>query len=172
MLQPVVPWLFRRYREPSLLSTLVVAVEEPLWRGVALDGFGSAATKASLMIGLAWSLWHVPLFFITGTFQHDLGFASLDFFVFSIGIMGLSVILTWLVVRSGGSILLAMFTHFLINLNGEFLPDDTTIRVLEMCLILLVAAVIFLRMRSGETAQHVAPGVSGLTQLPKERSHA
>jgi membrane protease YdiL (CAAX protease family) len=129
---------------------MVVAIEEPLWRGVALDAFGPAKAKASLVIGLVWSAWHMPLFAVKGTFQHELGLGTVDFFVFSIGVVGLSVLLTWLVVGSGGSILLAMVAHFLINMTGNFLPDDTTIRVLEMIVIWLVAAALLYRLRRRE----------------------
>jgi hypothetical protein len=60
------------------------------------------------------------------------------------------VLLTWLVVGSGGSILLAMVAHFLINMTGNFLPDDTTVRVLEMIVIWLVAAVLLYRLQRRE----------------------
>jgi hypothetical protein len=130
-----------------VFSVIVVAIEEPLWRGVALDSFRREVVKASLVIGVAWSVWHVPLFAVDGTFQHDLGLGTLDFFVFSIGVVGLSVFLTWLVVASGGSIFLAMLTHLLINLNGQLLPDDTTIRVLEMGVIWVVAAGLLIGLR-------------------------
>jgi membrane protease YdiL (CAAX protease family) len=145
-------------------GTLVVAIEEPLWRGVALDRFGPAVTKASLVIGVAWSAWHVPLFAVGGTFQHELGLGTLDFWVFSLGIVGLSVVMTWFVVGSG-SILLAMFTHLMINLTGEFLPDDTTIRLIEMCLIWSVAAAVFVyRLRAWEASQHAA--ATGKIEVP------
>jgi membrane protease YdiL (CAAX protease family) len=124
----------------ALLFTLVaIWIEEPLWRGTALDAFGSARVKAALAIGLVWSAWHIPLFAVGGTFQEDeLGLGTVDFFMFLIGIVGLSVFLTWIVGRTG-SILIALFTHMAINLNGMLLPDDTTIRALEMAVILVVA---------------------------------
>jgi membrane protease YdiL (CAAX protease family) len=137
----------------SLIFTLIVVwIEEPLWRGTALDSFGPERIKAALMIGLIWSIWHMPLFLVKGTFQEDeLGFGTLDFAVFSAGVLGLSVFLTWIVVRTG-SILIAMFTHLAINLNGMLLPDDTTIRILEMLVILIVAAGLLARS-SGWTAR-------------------
>jgi hypothetical protein len=131
-----------------VFSVIVVAIEEPLWRGVALDAFRPAVVRASLVIGFFWSLWHVPLFAVDGTFQEELGLGTLDFWVFSVGVVGLSVFLTWLVVSASGSILLAMFTHLLINLTGQLLPDDTTIRVLEMVVILLVAGVLLSMRRN------------------------
>lgn len=135
---------------------IVVWIEEPFWRGIALDGFRGAWAKASLVIGAAWSVWHMPLFLVEGTWQADLGFGGLDFWTFSVAIFGLSVILTWLVAGSGGSVLIAMLAHLLINANGEFFPDDTTIRVLEAVVILVAAAIVFMRLRPQTAARRPA----------------
>jgi membrane protease YdiL (CAAX protease family) len=45
--------------------------EEYGWRGYALDRLQSKfnALVSSLILGLIWGLWHLPLFFITGTTQ-------------------------------------------------------------------------------------------------------
>jgi len=42
------------------------AVEEPGWRGVALDSFRIriAPAVAAILIGIPWALWHLPLFFM------------------------------------------------------------------------------------------------------------
>jgi hypothetical protein len=143
-------------------GTVVVWIEEPLWRGAALDGFKNSVAKASLLIGVAWSIWHMPLFAVEGTFQHDLGLFTADFWIFSVGVVGLSVFLTWLVIRSGGSILLAMVAHLMINATGEFLPDDTTVRALEMVVIVVVAALLFTRLQlpNMATASRARPALS------------
>jgi hypothetical protein len=54
---------------PFALLFILVAIwiEEPLWRGTALDAFGPARVKAALVIGLVWSAWHIPLFAVEGT---------------------------------------------------------------------------------------------------------
>jgi hypothetical protein len=50
--------------------------EEPGWRGVALERLGRTSVAAALGVGAVWALWHVPLFFIDGTYQASLGFGS------------------------------------------------------------------------------------------------
>jgi membrane protease YdiL (CAAX protease family) len=137
----------------ALVFTLVaIWIEEPLWRGTALDAFGSNLVKAALVIGLVWSVWHIPLFAVDGTFQEDeLGLGTVDFLLFLIGIVGLSVFLTWIVGRTG-SILIALFTHMAINLNGMLLPDDTTIRAGEITVILLIAAALIVWKRGWQQA--------------------
>ena len=49
--------------------------EEMGWRGVGYDRLQRQMTPlaASLLLGIAWATWHIPLFLIDGTFQNQLG---------------------------------------------------------------------------------------------------
>ena len=84
-------------------------MEEFGWRGVALPLLQRrfAPFWAGLILGLIWSIWHLPAFFLSGTPQSAWG--VMPFFV---GSVCLSVILTPLFNASGGSILLAGIYHF------------------------------------------------------------
>jgi uncharacterized protein len=55
--------------------------EELGWRGSALDRLQARMRPlaASMALGLSWSLWHLPLFWISGTTQAGLGSNTLDF---------------------------------------------------------------------------------------------
>lgn len=67
------PWSFL----PFAVFTLVFGPlpEEMAWRGYALDGLQIQwkALTASIALGAAWTVWHLPLFFIEGSYQHGLG---------------------------------------------------------------------------------------------------
>lgn len=93
-------------------------IEEFGWRGVALPLLQRkfAPFWAGLILGLIWSTWHLPAFFLSGTPQSAWGF--MPFFV---GSVCLSVILTPMFNASGGSILLAMIYHF--QANNPLWPD-------------------------------------------------
>jgi uncharacterized protein len=136
---------------PALLAFLVVAVwiEEPLWRGVALDSvvLRHGVTSAAAGIGLVWALWHVPLFWLEGTYQHELGAGSGDSWLFLANIVGLSVLLTWLVVASRGFVSLAVAAHLAGNLLGELAPDDTTVVATEVVVVWFAALVVLLTAR-------------------------
>lgn len=61
------------------------APEELGWRGYALDGLQARmnALFASLILGVVWSLWHLPLFFIKGTWQAEqVGLGTQRFWLF------------------------------------------------------------------------------------------
>jgi uncharacterized protein len=103
-------------------------VEEPGWRGAASDAW-QARTRplwAATAIGVLWALWHLPLYFIEGSYQHGLGFGSLRFWLTNLVLVQLGVLYVWLVNGSGGSILIAILAHAGVNIAGELVPRSTT----------------------------------------------
>jgi uncharacterized protein len=117
-------------------------VEEPGWRGAASDAWQerTRAVWAALGIGLLWALWHVPLYFIEGSYQHGLGFLSARFWLTNLVLVQLSVLYVWLANGSGGSILIAILAHAGFNAAGELVPRSTTGDV--MALLAVTAATV------------------------------
>ena len=70
--------------------------EELGWRGFARDPLqkGRSALSASLILGVIWALWHLPLFFIEGTSQAAIGLGSTVFWLWHVQVVALSVGLT------------------------------------------------------------------------------
>jgi len=95
--------------------------EEMGWRGYALPGLqaGWSALQASLVLAVIWALWHLPLFFIPGTYQADLGVLTPGFWWFMLGIIPETILITWVFNRCEGSTLAAVIYHFGINFTGE-----------------------------------------------------
>jgi membrane protease YdiL (CAAX protease family) len=109
---------------PSVLfSSLIPFIEELGWRGYALDRLQSRwnALVSSLILGAAWALWHLPLFFIEGTYQYNLGVGSLEFWLFMISIVPLSIPLTWIYNNTHRSTLSAIILHSMVNFTGELI---------------------------------------------------
>jgi membrane protease YdiL (CAAX protease family) len=87
--------------------------EEIGWRGYALPRLQArrSALSASLILGVIWAFYHLPLSF-TGQ-----AFRSPSLFVpFAISTIALSVILTWVYNSTGGSLLLVVLLHATANL--------------------------------------------------------
>lgn len=86
--------------------------EEFGWRGYALPALSARMgwRRASLIIGAAWALWHLPLLFMTGTTQADLPIA-----LFIASTIGLSAVMARLSVNTGFSVLPAILLHSVIN---------------------------------------------------------
>ena len=108
---------------PTLFfSTLPPFFEEIGWRGYALDRLqlNWSALTASLLLGVVWAGWHLPLFFIEGAFLHDVvGFATVGFWLFIIGTIALSVILSWIYNNTSRSILGAVILHAWVNFVSQ-----------------------------------------------------
>jgi membrane protease YdiL (CAAX protease family) len=82
--------------------------EEVGWRGLALPRLQAryGALAASLVLGLIWATWHLPLWFIPGSGQEGQSFP-----VFVVSVLMLSVVLAWLYNNTGGSLLLVVLAH-------------------------------------------------------------
>jgi len=118
--------------------------EELGWRGYALDGLQARwnAVEASLILGVAWAAWHVPLFLMVGTYQAELGVLTLPFWEFMIGATITSVLYTWIYNNTGRSIFGAVLFHFSGNFSGELVPHGPIGRLIPAVLTLLVVVVV------------------------------
>lgn len=103
-----------------LLATLIGGGQEELgWRGFALSRLQQSysALTASLVIGVVWATWHLPLFLL-GAPRNQTGLFAL----YAVLVVGFSILLTWQYNSTGGSVLLAMLLHGGINASGNLLP--------------------------------------------------
>ena len=98
----------------SFLPLLILGPlsEEIGWRGYALERLQTRwnALTSSLIVGLVWALWHLPLFMIVGTSQHELG---VPFIGFLIKLMASSILYTWLYNNTKQSLWSAILLHWL-----------------------------------------------------------
>jgi membrane protease YdiL (CAAX protease family) len=109
---------------PSVLfSSLIPFIEELGWRGYVLDRLQARwnALVSSLILGIVWSLWHLPLFFIKDTYQYNLGVGSPSFWLFMIGVIPLAVLFTWIFNNTRRSTLAVILFHSMVNFTGELI---------------------------------------------------
>lgn len=121
--------------------------EEIGWRGYALDRLQGrrSSLEASLILGVIWACWHLPLFAVRGTFQHSLGFNNPRFWFFMSSMVPLSIIMTWIYNSSGRSTLSAAFVHFSGNLCGTLIPKSARLAGIEFVLLTLCSlALVFM----------------------------
>ena len=54
--------------------------EELGWRGLLFDDLSQhSILKAQTITACIWFIWHIPLFFIVGSYQYEVGFATMGF---------------------------------------------------------------------------------------------
>jgi len=106
---------------PSLIPTFFLlllipgiggAWEEPGWRGYALPNLqaGRSALVASLILGIVWAFWHLPLMVYGTVPWSDIAYVVVQ-----------SVVYAWLFNNTGGSVLLVMVFHTMNNvISGGF----------------------------------------------------
>jgi membrane protease YdiL (CAAX protease family) len=104
-----------------LISTPIQAGEEIGWRGFALPRLAArfGLARASLVLGLIWECWHLPLFFVPGLNQYGQSFP-----LFALGGIALSVAIAWLYAHTGGSIGMAMLMHSAVNQTTGIVPTS------------------------------------------------
>jgi hypothetical protein len=61
---------------------------------------------ASLILGVLWGLWHLPLAFIPGSFQSTVPFVG-----FLLSTVAMTVLTSWVFNHSHGSVLVAAVLH-------------------------------------------------------------
>lgn len=136
-----------------LVVGLLGALEEPGWRGYAQEGLQRRlpVVVAGLVIGVFWALWHLPLFFIEGTYQQGLGVGTAAFWGFNLAIIAGSPLYAWLYNASGRVVFAAALYHGLGNIARELVPDASWVAEVgveaAMALVVTVAAWRWMRAR-------------------------
>jgi uncharacterized protein len=106
--------------------------EEIGWRGFALPHLQRArsALAASVVLGAAWGVWHLPLYLL-GTDNRPLGL----FPAWVLLTVAASVILTWMYNGTGGSLLIVVLFHAASNLPLTVLLEPLEDQVAQPFLI-------------------------------------
>lgn len=100
--------------------------EELGWRGFALPRLQEqrSAFSSSVILGAIWGVWHIPLYFVSGTGQEETAASAGSTFAvtaFVVWTIGLSILFTWLFNQTGGSLIVVLLFHAAVNL-GAFVP--------------------------------------------------
>jgi membrane protease YdiL (CAAX protease family) len=132
--------------------------EEIGWRGYALDHLEKKYgwISSSLILGFFWALWHLPMFFIKGTYQYDLLNKSVFLFIdFYIAIFAMSIIMDWVYNNNNRSILSGILVHFCINFFGEALdlPENAMLLRTITQILLAVFILVYYKNRNKDKSR-------------------
>ena len=136
--------------------------EEFGWRGFLLPELQEQFPnlKTAIIIGVIWFIWHIPLWWAPfGTLVSGGLITFLPVFTYFVMLICLSVIITWLVVKSKGSVLIAFLFHLSINsgLALLFFPelnvDFKTVHLLSSIPMLLftVYLIVYKKLNTKDT---------------------
>ena len=107
----------------GLVLGLVISVAEEVgWRGYAQPRLERSwgPLGASGILGVAWCVWHVPMFVGQGIPMNLM-------LVMLLMLIGASLLFSWILHVTGGSLLLVSLAHLAAHLNNSHraLPDET-----------------------------------------------
>jgi membrane protease YdiL (CAAX protease family) len=122
--------------------------EELGWRGYALDRLQKkwSALASSLVLGVIWAVWHMPIFFMRGSLLSEvLPLWSTQFWVsMGPGILATAVVMTWIYNNTQCSTLAAILFHFMMNFTIEFLRLPGDIKPYQFVWLTVIAIVVTL----------------------------
>lgn len=147
-----------QFNDPSQWYLIIVAFlyvlflsvlgEETGWRGFALPRVQVKhnALISSLIIGVFWAVWHLPLFWMPGNFHETIPIS-----LFILQGVTVSIIYTWIYNNTKGSLFLAHIFHAASNISLgllPILPMDTAGDILPLwiavAILVMVSAIIVL----------------------------
>lgn len=134
---------------PGLVMLFLIATFEELgWRGYAFNSLQSRTStffKASLLFGVLWSLWHLPLVLVKDTYQYQISQESIWFALnFFISVIPLGILISWVWVKNRKSIAAAVIFHFLVNVSQEALGTTQATKCIETVVLIAVTTSIIL----------------------------
>lgn len=120
--------------------------EEPGWRGYAQPKLQERyrPVQASLILGLLWGFWHLPLFLIPGRQQGQMNFLG-----FVLLCVAMTMLVAWIQNRAGSSFVSVLF-HASMNTSltvSAVLLSGT--RLFWLTVVIMVGAALLVALRTG-----------------------
>jgi len=131
----------------ALLTILLASIiEEVGWKGYCEDSIGDYMNWfwESIIFGVLWSLWHLPLIFIQGTYQASLMINPLYVVNFFVSGIPLGFIITWVYLVSDRSILACMVFHLFVNFMQEKIAMTPETKCVETIVVTIATVIIVL----------------------------
>ena len=124
--------------------TIASIIGEVGWKGYCEDSIGNYMNWfwESMIFGVLWSLWHLPLIFIQGTYQAGLMVNPLYVINFFVSGIPMGFVITWVYLESDRSILACMIFHFFVNFMQEKIALTPETKCLETIVITVLTIII------------------------------
>jgi len=121
--------------------------EELAWRGYLLPRLliRHRAVSASLILGVIWWLWHLPLVWTAGA-----AIEGRQLWLLLADLMAMSLIFTYVFLGTTGSVLIAILLHAATNLFAVSPPSgpdgDLTVPLVALVMKIVLVTALFLRL--------------------------
>ncbi len=130
----------------ALLTILLASVIEELgWRGYGEDSVASYFTwfTESIIFGCIWALWHLPLFWIEGTYHYGLRELGIGYMLnFLISVVPMGFLTTWVYVKNNRSMLACIIFHLFVNTMQEKIAMTPQTKCVETIVVTIAAVIV------------------------------
>ena len=161
----IIPEFFGENRIPSFIPIYFFPVylllmifigggqEEIGWRGYILPFLEKkyGLILGSLILGIIWSIWHIPLWFIPGTTQ-----VYMNYIAFTFMTIGYSYIFSWIIELSNNRLLSGLISHGIANGFAVIFPtlvmekNTNQIRFWIYTVIILIIGITIVMIRTNK----------------------
>lgn len=98
--------------------------EEIGWRGFALPRLQEKynGLVSSLILGVIWTFWHLPFFYLTGATQ-----VGIPMPIYLMLVVTITIYITWLYNNTRGSLIITILAHFIYNLSSTLIAGAVSL---------------------------------------------
>ncbi|WP_234123557.1 CPBP family intramembrane glutamic endopeptidase [Clostridium hydrogenum] len=142
---------FQGFKTDTILGIFVLFIvivlfggpiqEEFGWRGFLLPRLQKKfhPVFSAVIVGVVWSIWHLPMFFISGSGYND-------FLIYMVETIILSIEITWIYNKTNGSLLFPVLIHGIDNTYGVVLGTSGNKTMLAYIVVIVIAFFIVIDM--------------------------
>lgn len=132
---------------------LIVApiIEELAWHSYGTDSLRSKFNlfNTSLIFGLLWGIWHMPLSSIRDYYQSNLVNDGLVYGLnFLVSIIPFVLLMNWLYYKTGRNIIVAIIFHITAGLFNELFAPHPDTKIIQTILLVILATIVVIKEKA------------------------
>jgi len=132
------------------LLIITPIIEELAWHSYGTDSLRSKFNlfNTSLIFGLFWGIWHIPLSLIREYYQSNVVETGWIYGAnFLVSIIPFVIIMNWLYYKTGRNIIISMIFHITAGFFNELFAPHPDSKIIQTGLLLVVSAIILIKER-------------------------
>lgn len=135
-------WAILGIAIPLLLAPLI---EELGWRGYGVDSLRAYLNlfNTSLVFGVLWAAWHLPVFFMKGSYQNELGNLGMLYVMnFFVSTFIIAILMNWVYYKTGRSIPAIVLMHAVLNFSSMILRTEAFTKCIATAVLGIVTTMV------------------------------
>lgn len=136
---------------PWIMLISAAIVEELAWHSYGTDALLSRFNLfvTSMIFTLYWAFWHLPLAFVKGYYHSELVAQGAIYTLnFVLSMVVFILLMNWLYLKNGRSILLAILFHLSANLGNEIFATHPDSKIIQTALLLVLTSWLIYREKA------------------------